>query len=176
MSFAMPNSSSSTSSPARSASKRALRWGATVMIAGGLSLSLAVPADAHSRPRATLAAAAVTDAPVLAIADQYVGVPYVWGGTTPAGFDCSGYTGFVYRQLGVALPRTANAQMLATPRVSPAEARPGDLVFFLSSSGRAYHNGIYAGDGYMYDSPRAGKSVSKRKIWSTAVVYHRAIG
>ncbi|WP_308470035.1 C40 family peptidase [Kineococcus rubinsiae] len=116
------------------------------------------------------------DAPVLAIADQYVGVPYVWGGTTPAGFDCSGYTGFVFRQLGVALPRTANAQMLATPRVSPAEARPGDLVFFLSSSGRAYHNGIYAGDGYMYDSPRAGKSVSKRKIWSAAVVYHRAIG
>jgi cell wall-associated NlpC family hydrolase len=171
MSFAMPNPS--TPSPAHRSSKKALRWGATALIAGGLSLSLAVPAQAHPRPRAVLAAS--VDAPVLAIADQYVGVPYVWGGTTPAGFDCSGYTSFVYRTVGIQLPRTANAQMLATPRVSPADARPGDLVFFLSSSGRAYHNGIYAGDGYMYDSPRAGKSVSKRKIWSAAVVYHRVI-
>jgi cell wall-associated NlpC family hydrolase len=99
-------------------------------------------------------------------------VPYVWGGTTPAGFDCSGYTGYVYRQVGVQLPRTAREQQAATMPVAAVDAQPGDLVFFVSN-GRVYHNGIYAGDGYLYDSPRAGKSVSKRKIWTSAVTYGR---
>jgi cell wall-associated NlpC family hydrolase len=112
---------------------------------------------------------------VLSIAARYVGTPYVYGGTTPQGFDCSGYTRYVYAQFGISLPRTANAQMLATKRVSRSEAKPGDLVFFVSG-GRAYHNGIYAGNGMMYDSPRSGKSVSKRKIWDAAVVFGRVRG
>jgi cell wall-associated NlpC family hydrolase len=62
--------------------------------------------------------------------------------------------------------------MLATTRVSRANAKVGDLVFFLSS-GRAYHVGIYAGDGMMYDSGRTGKSFSKRAIWSSSVVFGR---
>jgi cell wall-associated NlpC family hydrolase len=112
---------------------------------------------------------------VLSIAARYVGTPYVYGGTTPRGFDCSGYTRYVYAQLGVSLPRTANAQMLATKRISRSEAKPGDLVFFVSG-GRAYHNGIYAGDGMMYDSPRSGKSVSKRAIWDATIVFGRVTG
>ncbi|HST82156.1 MAG TPA: NlpC/P60 family protein [Kineosporiaceae bacterium] len=117
-------------------------------------------------------AGSVRSSSVLAIAARYVGTPYIYGGTTPRGFDCSGYVGYVYRQLGVRLPRTANQQMQATHRVSRSQARPGDLVFFVSGS-RAYHVGIYAGGGQMYDSPRTGKTIQKRAIWSAAVVFGR---
>jgi cell wall-associated NlpC family hydrolase len=112
---------------------------------------------------------------VLSIAARYVGTPYLYGGTTPRGFDCSGFTRYVYAQLGISLPRTANQQMNATRRVSRSEARPGDLVFFVSG-GRAYHNGLYAGDGQMYDSPRSGKSLQKREIWDANVVFGRVTG
>jgi cell wall-associated NlpC family hydrolase len=118
---------------------------------------------------------AVKGSSVLAIAARYVGTPYRYGGTTPRGFDCSGYTRYVFAKLGISLPRTANQQMNATRRIKRSQARPGDLVFFVSS-GRAYHMGIYAGNGMMYDSPRSGKSVSKRKIWDAAVVFGRVRG
>jgi cell wall-associated NlpC family hydrolase len=110
---------------------------------------------------------------VLTIAARYVGTPYVYGGTTPRGFDCSGFTGHVYRQLGISLPRTANEQMKATRQISRSEARAGDLVFFVSG-GRAYHNGIYAGRNMMYDAPRSGKTLQKREIWSADVIFTRA--
>ena len=109
---------------------------------------------------------------VLAIARQYVGVPYRYGGTTPAGFDCSGYTRFVYARLGHTLPRTADQQMRATTRISRTQAVPGDLVFFLSG-GRAHHIGIYAGGNQMYDAPRTGLSVTRRSIWSDTLVFTR---
>jgi cell wall-associated NlpC family hydrolase len=112
---------------------------------------------------------------VLAVAARYVGTPYVYGGTTPRGFDCSGFTGYVFRQLGISLPRTANEQMKATRQISRSEARAGDLVFFVSG-GRAYHNGIYAGNNMMYDAPRSGKTLQKREIWSADVVFARATG
>ncbi|HST86312.1 MAG TPA: NlpC/P60 family protein [Kineosporiaceae bacterium] len=112
---------------------------------------------------------------VLAIAARYVGTPYVYGGTTPRGFDCSGFVGYVYRQLGVSLPRTANDQMNATRQIPRSQAQPGDLVFFVSG-GRAYHDGIYAGGNMMYDSPRSGKSIQKREIWSADVVFARVTG
>lgn len=96
------------------------------------------------------------------------GIRYVWGGTTTRGFDCSGFTRYVYRKAGVHLPRTAAAQQRATRRVS--NPRPGDLVFF----GRpAHHVGIYAGNGKMYDSPRRGKRTGLHKIWSSKVTYGR---
>lgn len=100
---------------------------------------------------------------VLAIAARYLGTPYVYGGATPAGFDCSGFTMYVFAQVGISLPRSAAAQQAAaTPVSSP---QPGDLVFF---GYPAYHVGIYAGNGMMYDSPRTGLSVSLRSIWGGA--------
>jgi cell wall-associated NlpC family hydrolase len=114
----------------------------------------------------------VSGSAVLAIAARYVGTPYVYGGTTPHGFDCSGYTDYVYRQLGISLPRTANQQLKATRHVPRSQARAGDLVFFVSG-GRAYHVGIYAGGGQMYDAPHTGKTVQKRAIWDAAVVFGR---
>ena len=130
---------------------------------------------ATPRKSATAPAGSKSGSSVLAVAARYVGIPYVYGGTTPRGFDCSGFTGYVYRQLGVSLPRTANDQLQATKRISRSQARPGDLVFFVSG-GRAYHNGIYAGGNMMYDSPRSGKTLQKRAIWSSDVVFTRVTG
>ena len=105
---------------------------------------------------------------VLAIAAQYRGIMYKYGGTTPDGFDCSGYTQYVFQQIGINLPRTAEEQrQVATPVSDP---QPGDLVFF---GAPAYHMGIYAGDGKMWDSPRSGKAVDLRDIWSSTVTYGR---
>ncbi|WP_432507040.1 C40 family peptidase [Kineococcus arenarius] len=109
---------------------------------------------------------------ILAVADDYAGVPYVYGGSTPAGFDCSGYTSYVLRQVGISVPRTSNAQLAASTRISRAEAVAGDLVFF-TDGGRAYHVGIYAGDGMMWDAPRSGKPVQLRAVWSDSAVYGR---
>ena len=105
---------------------------------------------------------------VLGVAAQYAGVPYVWGGTTPSGFDCSGYTQYVFNKIGIHLPRTAEEQRAAVTRVSTPQ--PGDLVFFGSP---AYHVGIYAGGGMMWDAPHSGAVVSKRAIWTSAVTYGR---
>lgn len=132
----------------------------------------AATAGRASRSGARAAVAAPRAAGVLGIAQRYFGVRYRYGGTTPSGFDCSGYVGYVFRQVGIRLPRTANAQMHAVKRISRSQARPGDLVFFVSG-GRAYHVGIYVGGNMMYDSPRPGRTVGKHPIWTSAVVFGR---
>ena len=106
---------------------------------------------------------------VLAIAAQYEGLMYSYGGTTPeTGFDCSGFTAWVFGKVGISLPRTAEQQRQAATPVS--DPQPGDLVFMGSP---AYHVGIYAGGGMMWDSPRSGKAVAKRAIWSSSATYGR---
>lgn len=100
---------------------------------------------------------------VLGIAASLAGISYVYGGTTTAGFDCSGYTQYVFNKLGISLPRTAEAQRQATTRVSMPQI--GDLVFFGSP---AYHVGIYAGNGKMWDSPHTGSAVGLRSIYAGA--------
>jgi cell wall-associated NlpC family hydrolase len=100
---------------------------------------------------------------VLGIAASLAGIYYIYGGTTTAGFDCSGYTQYVFGQIGIKLPRTAEQQrQFATPVSNPV---PGDLVFF---GAPAYHVGIYAGNGKMWDSPQTGSAVSLRSIYSGA--------
>ena len=77
----------------------------------------------------------------------YIGVPYVFGGTSPGGFDCSGYVRYVFAQAGIYLPRTADAQYEMGTPISTGELRPGDLVFFSTYDYGASHVGIYLGDG-----------------------------
>jgi len=122
------------------------------------------------------AAAATTSNPVpqsvagnavLEVAARYVGVPYVSGGSTPDGFDCSGFTSYVYAQLGISLPRTSSAQRNAGTVVSRADAQPGDLIW---SPG---HIGIYAGGNQMIDAPRPGKTVQFRSIWQSSPTFIR---
>jgi len=81
---------------------------------------------------------------LIAEAKKYIGVPYVWGGSTPSGFDCSGYLNYVYAQVGVSIPRTvATIWNAATPVSSPQK---GDIVFFTTYAPGASHAGIYLGD------------------------------
>lgn len=93
---------------------------------------------------------------VVSTAYQYLGVPYVWGGTTPSGFDCSGFTSYVYRQMGISIPRTARQQQNFGTKVSLSALQPGDLVFWGSP---AYHVGIYIGGGSYIHAPTTGDVV-----------------
>lgn len=94
---------------------------------------------------------------VLSKAAQYLHTPYVWGGTSPRGFDCSGFVQYVYRQYGYSLPRTADAQAAAGRSVARKDLKPGDLVYF-ASGGSINHIGIYVGNGKFIhsSSPRSG--------------------
>lgn len=84
---------------------------------------------------------------ILLTAEQYIGVPYVWGGSSPAGFDCSGFTQYVFGLNGIRLPRTADVQYEMGIPVRFEELRPGDLVFFSTYEPGPSHNGIYLGSG-----------------------------
>lgn len=95
-------------------------------------------------PKPTPAPASAPSGNVLSIANAYLGVPYKWAGTTPAAFDCSGFTSYVFAQAGKSLPRTAAAQYASSTKVS--NPQPGDLVFFSEGSGIT-HVGIYSGNG-----------------------------
>lgn len=77
---------------------------------------------------------------------NYIGVPYVFGGTTPSGFDCSGFTRYVFAEAGISLPRTADVQYEMGVPVSYSNLQPGDLVFFSTYTYGASHVGIYMGD------------------------------
>lgn len=131
-----------------------------------------MPAQAH--PLAPSVAAKSSADVVLPTAASLIGSPYVYGGTNRAGFDCSGFTGYVFAQHGISLPRTATEQMRAAQRVPAGEAAPGDLVYFVNG-GNAYHMGIYAGDGKMYDAGSSGSTVKYRPIWAADVVYARVL-
>jgi cell wall-associated NlpC family hydrolase len=132
----------------------------------------AVVAVSRSMTRAPMTSTQSAPAPstggVLGIAASLAGMYYVYGGDTPAGFDCSGFTQYVFAKLGINLPRTAQDQQQAVTAVS--NPQPGDLVFF---GVPAYHVGIYAGNGMMWDSPHTGAAVALRAVWSSSPTYGR---
>ena len=101
---------------------------------------------------------------VITYAKQFLGVPYVWGGTTPnPGFDCSGYTQYVCKHFGVTINRVAVDQMLNGVKVSKSDLKPGDLVFFertYNTTAAASHVGFYVGDGKFIHAADAGIKIS----------------
>ncbi len=105
----------------------------------------------------------------VAIAKQFLGVPYVWGGASPSGFDCSGLTMYVYAQLGISLPHYTGSQWVAGPHVPRDQLAPGDLVFFYPDLG---HVGMYIGGGLFIHAPHTGDVVrisSLYDAWYSAV-------
>ena len=117
-------------------------------------------------PRSVLANPALRGKLVILVAKRYKGIRYVAGGTSPrTGFDCSGYTRYVFSQLGIRIPRVSRDQYASMRHISLSQAVPGDLIFFHSSSGRVYHVAIYAGHGYVWHSPHTGTVVKLEKNW-----------
>ncbi|PZF62776.1 hypothetical protein DEI81_09645 [Curtobacterium sp. MCBD17_013] len=100
---------------------------------------------------------------VVSVAEQYIGTPYVYGGATPAGFDCSGYVMYVYAQFGISLAHSVPLQDAAGTTIPTSEAQPGDVVIFNTEA----HEGFYMGNGMIMDAPKPGGSVSIRPIWTT---------
>ncbi len=98
-------------------------------------------------------------AEVVSIAKKYLGVAYVWGGTSPSGFDCSGLVQYCYAKIGISLPRVACDQYNAGTHIKKSALMPGDLVFFGYSAAGIYHVGIYIGDGQYIHAPQTGDVV-----------------
>ena len=94
----------------------------------------------------------VASTKILKTAAQYKGVPYVFGGTTPRGFDCSGYVQYVFAKHGIRLTRTADTQAREGKFVSRKNLKPGDLVFFTTYEPGASHVGIYAGNNLFWNA------------------------
>ncbi|MBC1521973.1 LysM peptidoglycan-binding domain-containing protein [Listeria aquatica] len=88
---------------------------------------------------------------LIAEAQKHLGKPYGWGANGPSSFDCSGYTKYVFGKVGISLPRTSGSQYAAATKITEAQAKPGDLVFFNYGSGIA-HVGIYVGGGQMINA------------------------
>jgi cell wall-associated NlpC family hydrolase len=134
----------------------------------------AAEAAAAEAAEAAEAAAASVDVPasaignsVISIASRYVGVPYVSGGSSPSGFDCSGFTAYVYGQLGIALPHSSSAQPGYGTVVPASEAQPGDLMWTPG------HVSIYAGGNTMIDASKPGTVVDFRPIWQSNPTFVR---
>lgn len=125
-----------------------------------------------------------TAAKLIAKARGMIGVPYKWGGTSPLGVDCSGFTQLVYKSIGIDLPRVSYQQAQGKPRLAINQLKPGDLVFWDNSSRNpgADHVEIYIGNNQVIGAPAPGKSVRIRTlganeagIWGVSMGLSKAV-
>ncbi len=159
--------------------RRARSIGATLAVIALLSsmFALLLPASASaattstpraaSRPAMVRVAApdATRVASVLRVAASLAGAPYRAGGTSPAGFDCSGFTRYVFATVGVSLVHSSATQYAQSVRIDPSEVQPGDLIFFHTSSGHVYHVAIYAGGGRIWHAQHTGTLSGLTPLW-----------
>ena len=110
----------------------------------------------------TEAASSVNSSDLVASAKDLIGIKYRGGGTTKAGFDCSGFVGYVYKDLGISLPRSSSGMYATGTKVKKDELASGDLVFFNTSGKGVSHVGIYIGDGkFIHSSTSKGVKIDK---------------
>ena len=132
--------------------------------------SPAAPSSPSSAPSAGPAGS--TGQKAVSLAMGYLGVPYVWGGASPSGFDCSGLMSYVYGQLGINVPHYTGAIWAAFPKVSQGDLQPGDMVFFYSD---LHHMGMYIGNGQFIHAPHTGDVVKITPLSERAGVYAGAV-
>jgi cell wall-associated NlpC family hydrolase len=145
-----------------------------VLPPGGIGSAVALRFWPAGSPTITELPVSTPGARIVAVARRYVNIsPYRTGGASPAGFDCSGFTMYSYAQGQVAsLPHNSQSQRYA-PYMRPitkSQARPGDLVFYLSGS-YAYHVAVYAGNGMQYAATEPGQKIRYQAVWSSRVEY-----
>jgi cell wall-associated NlpC family hydrolase len=110
--------------------------------------------------------------------DKLIGIDYDYGGTTTSGFDCSGFTGYVFKKLGISLPRTSSDQAAKGKKIARDSLRAGDLVFFNTSGKGISHVGIYVGDNkFAHSSNSKGVTISDmdEKYYATRYVTARRV-
>lgn len=134
------------------------------------TLLLAMAAGCSTAPYRSPASSGSTQ-PTAELGDQaaghalrMIGKPYRYGGSSPAGFDCSGLVMYTYRQAGLTLPHNTDKQRLAARPIRVAELRRGDLVFFNQEGKKYGHVGIYVGEGKFVHAPSSGKSVRSDRL------------
>ena len=142
---------------------------------GALTGAMLLPVAVATAPVVSVAAAQEQSFGdrVVAEAAKHDGKDYRYGATGPDAFDCSGYTQYVFRSLGVAIPRTSGDQYAASTKVAKADKRPGDLIAFTTSSGRVTHVGIYAGGNDMWVASTGSDRVRLQDIYTERYVVGR---
>jgi cell wall-associated NlpC family hydrolase len=136
---------------------------ASATLAPAQTFTVIAPKPVVVRPARVRSFGAVNLSGIAGIAARYLGVPYVYGGSSPAGFDCSGFVKFVYAQVGISLPHSAAAQGRLGTRIPVSAAVPGDVVVLDGGA----HVGIYVGGGRMIDAPVPGRVVSVDAIYDS---------
>ncbi len=158
------NSNTSTSANTQSQSTASNSSASTTTNTAASSSQAVSQAPTASTSTATTTASASTSA-ITSYALTFLGVPYVWGGTTPSGFDCSGLVQYVYSHFGINLGRTTYTQQYAGTKISVASAQAGDLYFW-GSYGSAYHVAIALGGGQYVMAPAPGQNVMTGSVSS----------
>lgn len=133
--------------------------------AGAAMLSFSASA-AFAAPEAAPPPTRASGAAVADLAEQYVGTPYRWGGSSPAGFDCTGFVMWVYGQFGVGLPHNEAGQLASGEPVGADDLQPGDVLVFANTYRRGLsHVGIYVGDGQFVHAADERHGVTVSSLW-----------
>jgi len=152
---------------AEAAQQRQLQAAAQARLAGASTPTVSGVGVGASTPEGSTVAPPNVHGGVVGVAMRYLGVPYVWGGASPRGFDCSGLVMYAFAAIGISLPHSSYAQANMGTPVSISQLEPGDLVFFTGAS----HVGIYIGGGQFIHAPHTGDVV---KISSLSGYYTSA--